>query len=163
MVEENEEECKGEVGAKVSVASSSNSPEVGCGSGGGQFVGGISAEPEHLKLTVDDAACKGEGEEGSSPGRGAPKFGARNSTRSSPVQNGSFWLTETTGLAVPPCKSDFQWVGVMMKRRGGFGKMAASSWKSRTFIVVNEGVLLEEISSHLYHVKLLYFSAKCDT
>ncbi len=146
MGEENEEECKGEGGAKVSVASSSNSPEVGRGSGGGQFIGGIKAEPEQFKLTVNDAACKGEGEGGSSPGHGTPKFG-RNSPRPSPisarrVQNGSFWLTETTGLAIPPCKSDFRWVGVMMKRRGGFGKIAASSWKSRTFIVVNEGGLL---------------------
>ncbi len=145
MGEENKEECKGEGEVKVSEVSSSTSPEVGRGGGGSPLAGGNSAEQEQLKLTEDVAANKAGGEGSSSTSFGTPISG-RISPRASPTpagkgQSSSCWLTETTGLTIPPCKSDFRWVGVMMKRRGGFGKMSASSWRSRCFIVVNEGRL----------------------
>ncbi len=139
---EETEEGKGEGGVKGSEVSSSSSPEVVRG-GGSKFVGGTRTELEQSRLTVDISACKGGGEGSNSTAHGTPICG-KLSPRTSPTsagrwQSSSCWLTETTGLTPPPCKSDFRWVGVMMKRRGGFGKMSASSWKSRCFIVVNEG------------------------
>ncbi len=174
MGEENEE-GKGEGGIQLSEVSSSSPPEV-VRDGGSKFVGGTRAELEQSRLTVNIAACKGGGEGGSSTAHGIPISG-RLSPRTSPTsagrwQSSSCWLTETTGLTIPPCKSDFRWVGVMMKRRGGFGKMSASSWKSRCFIVVNEGGVLSIFFSYYYcsspthenddDPKFLHFNVKCD-
>ncbi len=137
MCEANEGEDKGDGGVKLPEVSYFSSPEEGRG-GEIKLLGVTRAHLEHTRLRVDTADCKGGGEEGSPlSGRHSPRTSPHSAGR---LQNSStYWLTEATGLTIPPCKSDFRWVGVMMKRRGGFGKMSASSWKSRTFIVVNEG------------------------
>jgi hypothetical protein len=51
------------------------------------------------------------------------------------------WLTEAEGIAVPPSQQDFAWVGKLMKRRGGFGKIALNNnnWKYRCFVLTKNG------------------------
>jgi hypothetical protein len=55
------------------------------------------------------------------------------------------WLTEAEGIAVPPSQSDFAWVGKLMKRRGGFGKIALNNnnWKYRCFVLTKSGKFLD--------------------
>lgn len=40
-------------------------------------------------------------------------------------------------IPVPPSKEDFNMVGSLQKKRGGFGKMAQQSWKNRYFILMS--------------------------
>mmetsp|Transcript_2409 Transcript_2409/g.3493 ORF Transcript_2409/g.3493 Transcript_2409/m.3493 type:complete len:605 (+) Transcript_2409:217-2031(+) len=52
------------------------------------------------------------------------------------------WLIENEGLKIPPRRSDFFYVGQLLKRRGGLVKMVNSSWKPRCFIITKRGYLL---------------------
>ncbi|CAM9827412.1 unnamed protein product [Choristocarpus tenellus] len=53
----------------------------------------------------------------------------------------SCWLTDTQNIPVPPSKSDFEMVGNLQKRRGGFGKIAQHNWKDRCFVLLKSGNL----------------------
>ncbi|CAM9240662.1 unnamed protein product [Ascophyllum nodosum] len=51
------------------------------------------------------------------------------------------WLTDYADIPIPPTEEDFVMVGNLLKRRGGFGKMAHQRWKNRCFVLLDTGTL----------------------
>eukprot|EP00953_Heterococcus_sp_UTEX-ZZ885_P026856 14468-Heterococcus_DN1.PRE.1 len=96
-------------------------------------------------LTASSSAMAGRLQESSpSPHTGddAPDAGEPSQESSSSSRRvAKAWLTEAEGIAVPPSQSDFAWVGKLMKRRGGFGKIALNNnnWKYRCFVLTKSG------------------------